>query len=183
MENESEKTIVNAGSANEFPLPNAKSLFEYQFDLLKSELDLINASIRQMDDIGKNIKNWAILVWIASVGWFISTPVLRNYFWITSLLPFLFWIVDASFRTIQRTFIVRMDEISDFLNDSKFTESYERGYFVDFRILCMRKGWPKMTLYMSVRRSLRIMFFITVAGLYIGLSFLSAMWYFITFMF
>ncbi len=183
MENVNQNSMLDAGADKELQVPNEKPLFEYQFDLLKSELTLINAIIRQMDDIGKSIKNWAIVVWIASVGWFISTPTLRYYFWITAILPLVFWIVDASFRSVQRKFIFRMDEISEFLNDSRFNQSYKQGRFVDFKILDLRIGWTDLSNYKIFKNALRVMFLFTVAGLYLGLSFLSAMWYLVTFLF
>jgi len=44
------------------------SAFEYQMELLKVELDQIDSSIRQMDEMTKSIKDWAIVTWTISLG-------------------------------------------------------------------------------------------------------------------
>lgn len=96
------------------------NLFFRQFDILKKELDLIDAAIRQVDDITKGIKNWAIVTWSASVGVSVSSSKLKAYVWLTAFLPVLFWILDASYRRVQRNFIGRNRKIRDFINSDEF---------------------------------------------------------------
>jgi hypothetical protein len=88
--------------------------FEYQLSLLQTELETIGSSIRQMDDITKNIKQWTITVWAAAVGGALVAPELKNYVAVTAVIPLLFWFVEAFYRRIQRRFIWRSERIGKF---------------------------------------------------------------------
>lgn len=146
----------------------AESLFDRQYKLLEKELDLIDTAIRQLDDITKGIKNWAIVTWTASVGIGLATQPIRQYIWLTVVLPPLFWLVDASYRRVQRTFIARNEEIRDFVNSSAFREAATQGSPFSFELLRLRSkkgGWKN--------RMLGVMLFRTVGLLYVGLSALS----------
>ena len=44
------------------------SIVNEQLKIFDKALELINTAIRQIDDITKGIKNWAIVTWTASVG-------------------------------------------------------------------------------------------------------------------
>jgi hypothetical protein len=57
----------------------------------------------------------------------------------TAIIPLVFWVVDGSLRRIQRTFICRIEEISDFVNSSKFKTAAEKGSPLDFPLLVMRR--------------------------------------------
>jgi len=145
------------------------NLFDRQLELLKMELELVNSTIRQLDDITKGIKNWAIVVWTGSVGLGLSTANLHKFLWLTGLIPLLFWIVDASYRRHQRTFIVRMRDISDFVNSSEFDKSARDRLPFSFKLLQMRTKKGKKTDLLSV------MMFRTVWILYLGLIVLSVL--------
>ena len=56
-----------------------RHVFDAQYKLLKMELDLVNSTIRQQDDITKGIKNWAIVTWSASAGLCASTETLQQH--------------------------------------------------------------------------------------------------------
>ena len=45
------------------PSETCRTPFDRQFELLKIERDSITSSIRQHDDITKNIKKWTIVTW------------------------------------------------------------------------------------------------------------------------
>ena len=157
-------------------------LFDVQYELLKTELDLVNSAIRQQDDITKGIKNWSIVTWSASIGLCASTPNLQQYTWMTAIVPTLFWFVDASFRRIQRTFITRVVDISTYVNSQSFQRSVRSRTALDFPLLTMRRrrkdwltdwsGWRKNSL-------IGVMFFRSVSLLYMGLVLGSLLlWYF-----
>lgn len=86
----------------------------------------------------------------------------------TAVVPVVFWIVDGSFRRIQRTFIARVREISAYVNSSAFQHACEKGLPLDFRLLVMRRKTSefKDTL-------LGAMLFRSVSLLYIGLALCS----------
>ena len=83
------------------------TLVDHQFDLLKKELDLIDTAIRQIDDITKGVKNWAIVTWTASLGVTLATDPIKPYIWLTAIIPLLFWVVDGSYRRVQRRCVRR----------------------------------------------------------------------------
>ena len=111
---------------------NSSKTFDTQFELLKIELDLVNKAIGQQDEITKSIKNWSIVTWTASIGLAVSQPRLHPFLWLTAVIPFLFWFVDASFRRIQRSFIVRVKDIADYVNSSPFQNSVQSGAPIEF---------------------------------------------------
>lgn len=109
--------------------------FEYQLEILKWELHIIEEAIRQIDDTTNSIKNWTIITWGVSLGTSISIDSLNQYIWLTGIFPLLFWLIDANFRRIQRSFIYRLNQVSDFLNSEKLKESFDQQTFINFIIL------------------------------------------------
>lgn len=108
------------------------NVLEYQLEILKLEIETVNAAIRQMDEITKNVKQWAIALWTAALGGALTTDDLRQYAGTTAAIPFLFWLVDTWHRRIQRKFIWRSIQISKFLNDGRLVQSFEENHIVDF---------------------------------------------------
>jgi hypothetical protein len=162
------------------PLHENRQLFEKQYELLKHELDLVSNAIRQQDEITKSVKNWAIVTWTASIGLSVSQTQLHTYLWLTAVIPFLFWLVDGTFRRIQRTFIVRFSDIAEYLNGQSFAQSAQSGSALDFPLMQMRsrkkytngdwRHWRKNSL-------VGVMMFKSVGFLYIGLILVSLlMW-------
>ena len=114
------------------------ALIDRQFELLQQELELVNTAIRQHDEITKSIKDWTIVTWTAAMGSTLAIPGLRPFVWLTGAIPLLFWIVDGSFRVIQRSFINRAREISEFANSAEFRSAISEGGSFDFPLLKMR---------------------------------------------
>ena len=155
---------------------------EYQLDLLKMELETVNASIRQMDEITKSIKEWTIGLWTAAVGGALATAGLTRYVVFTAVIPLLFWLVDTWHRRIQRKFIWRGMEIGKFLNSDRLQKSLDEGRIVDFEVFDpqarrtagedgdeeARKEFKAFVRWQSV------MFFPSLAILYLGLALVSA---------
>jgi hypothetical protein len=152
----------------------ASPQLEYQLNFLKQEIEMVNASIRQMDEITKNVKQWAILTWTAAVGWIIATPSLKKeYIGAAALIPVLFWLVDTWHRRIQRKFIWRAVEISQFLNDERFTQSFQEQRIVGFALFEPKTDESDDKKYMKFISWRRIMLFRSLSILYGGLAFLS----------
>jgi hypothetical protein len=80
-------------------------------------------------------------------------------------VPLVFWIVDGSFRRIQRTFIGRIREISEYVNSAAFRTAAEKGAPLEFPLLLMRRKTAsfKDTL-------LGAMLFRSVSLFYVGLA-------------
>lgn len=148
--------------------PETGNAFTSQFELLKQELNLIDLSIRQVDETTKNIKNWSIVTWTASIGFALSTSPLTPYIWVTAAIPLLFFFVDASYRRIQRTFIARSLDIAKFINSEQFTDAAEKRLPFSFELMKFRRrehSWETSII--------KVMFFRTVSLLYIGLATIS----------
>lgn len=147
-------------------------VFDIQLGILKTELSHIDSAIRQHDEITKSVKNWAIVTWTASVGLALQDKNLHPFIWVTAVVPILFWIVDGTFRRIQRSFIKRIKQIRKFINSKEFIVAAENGTPIEFELLWMRDTTRKEPLY-------RTMYYRSVKLLYIGLSSLSFIVWFI----
>jgi len=154
------------------------SAFEYQLEVLKAELDYTNSAIRQMDEMMKSTKNWAIATWTASLGIVIAAKSLNPFIGLTVIIPILFWIVDANYRRLQNKFIFRNYQISDFLNDERFKQSFAERQLINFTILDPKsKGSLKDPSYKKdyeekVNIS-NVLLYTSVCFLYIGLIIIS----------
>jgi hypothetical protein len=137
------------------------NVFARQFELLTLELTLINNEIKSLDEITRNVKQWAIVAWTGSLGAALGNPALKPALWATAFLPLSFWLVDASFRRIQRTFIVRVEDIADYVNSPEFEASAAAQTPMAFELLRMRTEQGVKTDWLSVMR------FRTVATLYV----------------
>jgi len=147
-------------STTEATAPSGK-VFDRQFELMTLELNLINNEIRSLDEITRNVKQWAIVAWTGALGVALGNPALKPALWATAFLPLSFWLVDASFRRIQRTFIVRAQDIADYVNSPAFLTSASAQTPMAFHLLEMRNEQGFKTDWMSVMR------FRTVATLYL----------------
>jgi hypothetical protein len=141
----------------------ASNVLEYQLEILKLEIETVNAAIRQMDEITKNVKQWAIALWTAALGGALTTGDLRQYAGTTAAIPLLFWLVDTWHRRIQRKFIWRSIQISKFLNDGRLEQSFTEAHIVNFDLFDpksrLSKGkesyeafvaWHKVMLFRSL---------------------------------
>ncbi len=154
--------------------------FQYQLDMLKIEVDVINQTIRQMDDISKSLKEWSITVWAGSVGGAIATDALHPFMFATAIIPIVFWLSDAHHHVVQRKFIWRSLLIKDFLNDQRLAKSFEAGKLVDFSVMDPASrtcSSPQMAEFISWQK---VIFFRTMSILYLGLAACSiAIWAFL----
>ena len=149
------------------------TLFEYQLDLLKIEIETINASIRQMDNMTEKVKNWAIVTWAAATGATISQEKLQPFIAFTCFIPIVFWLTDTWYRRIQRKFIWRSRQIAQFLNDGRLERSFAQGSVVDFHLFdpsASRARGPDYQQFVNWRK---VMMFRSLSILYIGMSFMS----------
>lgn len=104
-----------------------EELFEFQKDLLKSEIEYIHSKIETYDDLSFKIKGWAVTIWSVVVAYGAQN---RDSLIILASLPALitFWILDAHFKQYQRHSRFRMGRIEKFL-DSKEGDNTLRSAF------------------------------------------------------
>ncbi len=148
------------------------SAFEYQLELLKVELDQINSSIRQMDEITKSIKDWAIVTWTFSLGASLSNGSLTPFNWTNGNYSSRLLACRRSIWTdsIQSRFIYRNKQISDFLNDARLNQSFDEQRLIDFQIMdpmaFKSRGHPDYESNVSISKTLRLEAFIFILVLY-----------------
>jgi len=151
-----------------------KEAFVYQLDFLKLEFAANNVTIGRIDEITSKLKNWAILTWAGSITLTLGHLELRKYLGVTAVLPLPFFFVESWMRRIQRSFIFRINKISDFLNDGRLQRSFQERKLVDFRVVDPRATQHRATHeYKRFTTLWGTMAFREVAAFYLGLSLLS----------
>jgi hypothetical protein len=152
-----------------------KRVFEYQLDILKVEIDVINQTIARFDEHTRATRNWAIVTWAGSIAISLGNQDLRKYIILTAILPIVFWFVDARWTNLIRAFLYRMNKISEFLNDDRFVRSVEQQRLIDFTLLDPRGKQYKKTLeYKKSVNFLRAALkYAEVSIFYLGLTLIS----------
>ena len=150
------------------------TLLEYQLDMLKVEIQANDETIARMDEITKNVKQWAIALWTVSVGGALQDAELSPYVGATAAIPLMFWLLDTWYRRIQRKFIWRTMQISRFLNGGGLEQSIQAGRFVDdFKLLDPQSRENRPQNYYDFIDYRRVMAFPSLAILYLGMIVLS----------
>ena len=127
-----QKRIISA----EQEIPNyQKASFEFQLEILKNEIQIINQTMGRLDQMTQAIKNWMIVIWGGSIAVVFGEPDLRKYVIFTAVLPILFWYSDALWRYYVSQFVYRERKISEFLNSDKLLESFRLNKLVEFTVL------------------------------------------------
>ncbi len=154
--------------------PASDRTLEYQLEFLKLEFDSINDAIGRLDITTQGTKNWAVFVWAGSLGISLGNPELRPFVGLTAMIPLLFWYIDGRWRRIQRSFIFRIQKISEFLNGSHLKESFDKQKLVGLEVLDPRaqkhKNTEEYKRFTSLIRTLR---FKEVGPFYLGLFAIS----------
>jgi hypothetical protein len=158
------------------PKTDKQPAFEFQLDLIKRELDILNSCIDKIDTVTQGFKNWTILLWSGSVilAFGKDATEFQGKYLLTAIIPLLFWVLDAWWRRIQREFIFRNNKISDFFNSPDFTRSFEQKEIIGLRMYDLRgsKSGDKQH-YEKFTSLKRAFLFKTVGVFYLGLILIS----------
>ena len=119
-----------------------RRVFDVQLALLNAELVQIGAMIRSHDAIAGSLKVWTMATWVVAVAVILREGALHEFIWITGVLPLVMWLVDASFRSRQRTYLGRERDIAEYLNSPVFRNAAESGAPLHFPLLQMRRRPP-----------------------------------------
>ena len=152
-------------------LASKEQAFNFQLELLKFELEIIDKTISRFDEHIRSTRNWALVSWSASIGFCLSDVDLRQYVIITTIIPFLFWLIDARWTKLLRAFIFRQDRITEFLNDdTKFSNSFSQKKIIGLRIYDPRgKSYKRTPAYKEKVNLQRALFrYGEVSVFYIG---------------
>ncbi len=106
-------------------------IFQSKFGLLKQEIDNLQTGIYSYDKILFTIKGWAITVFAGFITLAVQQgkPLLLLF---AAIAVILFWILDALFKSIQRVYIARYNQIEEYLSGQEFVDALLRRDFNDF---------------------------------------------------
>ncbi|MFP3939735.1 MAG: hypothetical protein ACLF0P_05460 [Thermoanaerobaculia bacterium] len=116
--------------------------FEYRFQILLKEYELLQQNIRAHDTVVFQIKGWAITLYSASVVLSVNQKA-RIYLALSVVVILLFWGLEALFKSFQRHFILRNRAIEHFLRSGRFGKAVAQRSFGDFVV-------PDITAYKSI---------------------------------
>lgn len=153
-------------------------VFQYQLDLLKIEIDLVDRSIARDEARAQNVKNFAVVVWAASITVFLGQDDLRRFVIFTASLPILFWFLDAWWTRLRMGAHVRSLKIEEFVHSQRFVDSFKERKFVDFEVLNASgsqyrntdqfKKWSKLSRIMGFKEMLFLYGGLTAFSLILG---------------
>lgn len=114
----------------------------YKLELLKVEIQTINSAILDKDQTARQIKQWAVTLWLGATGFagaeHISTPTVQSTLWAAATLciPIAFLMLELHNKRTQRKFIWRAGKIHRFINDLDYslTDAIEKDNVDEFRI-------------------------------------------------
>lgn len=148
-----------------------KETFKYQLECLKLELDLVDRAIARLETITQNVKNFCVVIWVASITVFLGQNELKKYVVFTAITPILLWFIDAWWVHFHRGSYLRIKKIREFLNSEDLTESFKQQKLVNFKVIDMLgsqyRGTKEYKAYTSVTR---IMKYKELLYLYTGLA-------------
>jgi len=115
------------------------SIFDYQLNILASEIEKIGNIILHFDHISFRIKGLAATAWAIIIGWGAQAGKVKL---IVVSIPVLLvlWLLDAQFKSYQKRSMARMAYIEEFINNiGKFKnnglkEAFQKQTFGQFII-------------------------------------------------
>ena len=151
------------------------TLFNFQLDLIKTEISQIQEIIGRIDSLTQQVKNWTVLVWAGSISLIIgnSDSHLRQLIIFTSVIPFLFWVVDGHYRRRQRGFIFRIEKISQYLNSEDFSIHFQEKSFKNFIFLDLSGKQTSREQRFKFANLRKAMWFKSLRTFYLGLILLT----------
>ena len=88
--------------------------FQFKLGLLKQEMDTVQNGIRTYGQVQFTIKGWAITIFSGFI--FFATKETKPIFLsLSAVAVILFWILDATFKSLQQVYIERATKIEEFL--------------------------------------------------------------------
>jgi len=148
--------------------------FEYQLQTLTLEMQYIERSIARLDEITQTTKYWAILIWSGSLSLILGQQSLRQYTIFATVIPFLFWIIDARWRYWLGYFSYRQGKISEFINSDALQKAFEAQSLLGFTVLDpLGKVYQKTPEFKKKRTLSRALRSTEVLPFYIGMMIIS----------
>lgn len=155
-----------------------KSKFEYQFELLKQEIDVLQNSIRSYDSMIMEVKKWAVTIYSGFLLIKLNNDNI-DFIKYGIIGIFLFWLIDSILKSIQGRYIKRYSEIENYLNSERFNESVQEGNFSNIRVPDISNQF-KVSLKFKIKDIIRHGFRFHNHLLYLSMLLFSAILWFTT---
>ncbi|WLE97636.1 MAG: hypothetical protein QTN59_02110 [Candidatus Electrothrix communis] len=114
--------------------------FQYKFELLKQEIEILQNGIRTYDGILFTIKGWSITVFSTFI--FFAADKQKTIFIVYSTITILlFWILDSLFKSIQKVYTHRYNQLERFLQGDEFSQALTERTFKTFPVPNIQNGF------------------------------------------
>lgn len=169
-----ERFEKTSGIANTAYSISPISYFEFQLELLKIEIDLVDKAISRAETTTQYVKNFAIVTWAAAIAAFLSQQQLRPFTLLIVTIPVVFWISDAIWLSFVRGSYLRMYKLRDYVNSNDFKESFQKHRLENFKLLDINgRQYRDTKEYKAYAGTIRIMLYREMIFIYGGLTALS----------
>ena len=106
-----------------------KDLFDFRLEILKQEIDNLQASIRNYNNILYLVKGWSITIFSSLVALAIQQGN-EKIILVSVPTALMFWLIETLARMVQRRFIARYHKIEWFLRSkSKLEDAWQKMAF------------------------------------------------------
>ena len=126
-----------------------RSKFEYQFELLKQEIDVLQNSIRAYDSMIMEVKKWAVAIYSGFLLVKLNNDNI-DFIKYGIIGIFLFWLIDSILKSIQGRYIKRYSEIENYFNSELFNESIKAENISNIRVPDISNQF-KVTLELKIK--------------------------------
>ncbi len=145
-----------------------KNKFDYKFELLLKEIDLLQRKVESYDSIAFKIKGWAVTIFSGFL--IVSAKENRiDYLLVCIFAVLMFWSIENTFKSFQKRIGNRAIEIEEFLNSNRFNESIDKQDITDIKVPSLVLSFKNMPFKDKLRISIKSLFTFNVSGFYISL--------------
>ena len=98
-----------------------------KLEIVNAELDLCQRQMDKYDALLRQVRGWAITLWIASLGW--SFQVERKEVVLLGIVVFVvFWILDGSDKTYREGYKARRNTVTEAIRAFFDTEMFPKDF-------------------------------------------------------
>ncbi len=109
-----------------------KDTFEYRYQILIQEWEMVEANIGRLDRIAFTMRGWALALTSAGLAYAYSNG--KPDLCIMLAFPILaIWLCDALFKMFQQKFMNRLSDIESYLASSRFDADVQTRQFKEFK--------------------------------------------------
>lgn len=147
-----------------------KDEFDYRFEILKLEIETVQAGIKSYDSILFTIKGWAITIFSAFIV--IALQVERPlYLVFCAASIILFWLIDTLFKVIQWIYRGRYLQLEKYLQSSDFLDAIHRRCLDNFttpdidRRFHVQRGLWRLAIHAAITPNTSMLYLLMIAFL------------------